>query len=109
MPFLRLQIVRFVDAAFPGFVAGEFVDAIGATYTVIDKVPVIALGDLWTDSAYPQPGVAACVVLKQWEDDQKGPLALITLDHPWGLTTTNEETQFVVSLSQIAEDMDSCR
>lgn len=108
MPFLRLQIVRFVDEAFPGFVAGEFSDASGTTHTVIDKVPGLARGDLWSDSRYPQPGVAACVVLKYWEDAEKGPLALITLARPWGLADTNDEAEFVVLQSQIAEEVDSC-
>ncbi len=109
MPFLRIQIVRFVDEHYPGFVAGEFTDAQGARHTIIDKVPVIAGTDLWSDSSYPRPGIAACEILEQSQDAQGRSLLQITIAKPWGLESVNGDTEFVVLSSQVTDDLDNCR
>ena len=105
MQFLRLQIVRFVDEHQPGFVAGVFTDVEGIAHTIIDKVPVIALADLRPESAYPQPGVAACELLEQFQDAQERRVARITIDKPWGLESTSGGTEFIVLQSQISDDL----
>jgi len=109
MPFLRIQIVRFVDKHQPGFVAGEFTDTQGAQHTIIDKVPVIAITDLWSDSAYPQPGIAACEILERSQDAGGQRLLRITIGKPWGLESVDGETQFVVFDSQVTDELDDCR
>jgi hypothetical protein len=102
MPFLKIQIVRFVDESQPGWVAAEFIDANGTQHTIIDKVPIFTKSDLRSDSVYPQPGVAACEILNRMEDDQGRRLARITVHKPWGLESVNGETEFVVLESQLA-------
>jgi hypothetical protein len=56
MPSIQVSIIRFVDEHQPGFVEAEFADANGNLHTLVDKVPVFSLEDLWSDSVYPQPG-----------------------------------------------------
>ena len=108
MPFLRIEIVRFVDEHQPGIVAGEFTDAQGTQHTIIDKVPMIAMTDLWSDSTYPQPGFAACEILDQSQDAQGRRIVQITIDKPWGLQSVDGETQFVVLASQVTDELDNC-
>ncbi len=103
MTYLRLQIVCFVDESFPGFVEGVFTDAEGTQHTIRDKVPVIALSDLWSDSEYPQPGVAACEVLDRSHDPENRSICRITIDRPWALESTTGQTEFAVLESQISE------
>ena len=104
MLYLHLQIVRFVDEAFPGFVAGVFTDAHGIQHTIVDKVPVIGLSDLWLDSEYPQPGVAACERLETRNDSS---VTRISIAKPWGLESTNGQTEFSVFASQSAEEREN--
>lgn len=60
---LQVSIVRCVDEHQPGFVEREFTDATGTDHNLVDKVPVFWLDDLWSDSVYPQPGLARCELL----------------------------------------------
>ena len=104
MRCLHIQIVRFVDEHFPGFVAGEFADAQGHHHTIIDKVPVIGMTDLWSDSQYPQPGVANCEVLEHLQDAEGRKLSRITIARPWGLESVDGQTEFVVFDSQLTDN-----
>jgi hypothetical protein len=47
---MRVQIVRFLDAAQPGIVACTFRDAQHEIHTIIDKLPIFAETRLWSDS-----------------------------------------------------------
>jgi hypothetical protein len=55
---LFVQIVRFVDDRFPGWVACEFNDAASVLHVLIDKVPIFTTEVLDADSSFPQPGCA---------------------------------------------------
>src|SRR5438270_9634916 len=79
MPCLRLNIIRFVDEHQPGFVECSFTDAGGTVHTIIDKVPIFSAANLWSNSTYPQPGVARCEILKQSRDSQGRKVALVTI------------------------------
>ncbi len=100
MPSLSVRIVRFVDEAFPGFVECEFVDANQRVHKLVDKVPVLSRLDLSADSEYPRPGVAVCRILESIRDKSGRELLRITID---GMETVEDETEFVVEKSQIAE------
>src|ERR1700692_4014306 len=102
MPGLRVSIIRFVDEHQPGFVECEFTDANGTVHTLVDKVPVFSLEDLWNDSVYPQPGFARCEVLAR-SQDSRGQLARVTIAKPDGLESMNGLSEFVVLESQLSE------
>ena len=103
MPTIQVSIIRFVDEHQPGFVEAEFADANGNLHTVADKVPVFSLGDLRSDSGYPQPGVARCQVLARAQDSQGRKLARVTIAKPDGLESMRGLSEFVVLESQITE------
>ena len=84
MAKVPIQIVRFISADFPGFVAAELRDAFGNIHTFHDKVPIfLSEGYLDADSLYPQPGVLACEVVNRWTADDGRLLALIDTEKPW--------------------------
>ncbi len=85
VPFLQVNIVRFVDAYQPGIVACEFVDATGLIHTIIDKVPMFTADSLDQDSPYPQRGKARCEVLRSFEDVTGRSLIQVSLSQPDGL------------------------
>jgi hypothetical protein len=104
MPHLRVSIVRFVDEHQPGFVECEFTDADGAAHTLVDKVPIFSLDDLWSDSDYPQPGFARCEVLARSQDSRGYKLARVTIAKPDDLESAGGLSEFVVLESQISDE-----
>lgn len=60
---LAVQIIRFVDDSFPGWVECEFTDATGRVHTIVDRYPIFTQQMLDADSQYPQSGAAQCEVL----------------------------------------------
>jgi hypothetical protein len=53
---VAVQIVRFVESGFPGWVECELVDAAGRRHILMDKVPIFTVEDLDADSKYTTPG-----------------------------------------------------
>jgi hypothetical protein len=94
MPNLRVQIVRFVDEAFPGWVESQFRDAQGEVHSIIDKVPMFTSAVLWSDSNYPQPGSIECRVLERIQAPI-GNLARISIEL-YRVELTNERSELVI-------------
>jgi hypothetical protein len=97
MPSLRVQIVRFVDEYQPGIVECQFRDALGEVHRMIDKLPIFTDANLWSDSDYPQPGLAECMVLERMLDSGRN-LARIR-----SLETTEGKSEFVVSEADLSD------
>ncbi|MGH9562489.1 MAG: hypothetical protein ACRD3S_13635 [Terracidiphilus sp.] len=104
MPSLLVKIVRFVDETQPGVVACEFLDAHDHRHTLIDKIPMFSELDLWTDSAYPQPGAARCQMLERLHGESGQEFLRITIKRPDHLETVEGKSEFVVFKSQITDD-----
>lgn len=103
MRAVPIQIVRFVDPSFPGFVECQLIDAFGKCHTFVDKVPIFTSAVLWDDSSYPQPGIIGCVVLDQLQDAAGRDLAKIDTSRPWTIESTDGATQFMVVASQLID------
>jgi hypothetical protein len=88
---VQVQIVRFADDAQPGWVECHLLDAHGRCWSFLEKVPVVTTAPLDHQSHYPQPGIIACEVLA-WH----GGIARIDTTRPWGIESTDGETQFEV-------------
>jgi hypothetical protein len=59
--------------------------------------------DLNADSDYPQPGVIACEVMKQWQDVSGREIVSVNTERPWGGETLDGVSLFDVLRSQIIE------
>jgi hypothetical protein len=102
MPFLRVQIVRFVDEApQPGIVESQFRDAEGQLHSIIDKVPLFTSAVLWSDSDYPQPGVVECRVLERMPAST-GNLARIAIAE-YFFDAKGDRREFVVSEDDLSD------
>jgi hypothetical protein len=99
---LAVQIVRFVDECQPGIVECEFDDAKGRRHTLVDKVPIFSADLLDADSAYPQPGLARCTIVRTWCDVHGRELLTVNTADPDGIESTEGLTEFVVTRSQIS-------
>jgi hypothetical protein len=98
---LSVQIVRFVDDSFPGWVACEFEDADGHRHTLIDKVPGFTEMMFDSTSIYPQDGYVACEVVERWSDTEGRDLVRINTEKPYGISSTQGLSEFVILSSQL--------
>jgi hypothetical protein len=99
MYFVSVQIVRFVDGSFPGWVECELVDAEGRRHLITEKVPMVTVTDLDSDSKYPTPGTVACEVLKRYRDGTGQELAHVSTAMPWSIESAEGLSEFTVLAS----------
>jgi hypothetical protein len=104
MPLDAVKVVirKYVDDAQPGFVECCLVDASGREWLFIEKVPVVTESNLDGDSAYPQPGCIACVVVARRRDETGREIASVSTETPWDVAATTGETSFEVLADQLA-------
>ena len=100
---VAVQIVRWVDESFPGFVECVLVDAAGMEHRFVDKVPVVSLDDLQPTSCFPCEGTIGCEVEAAWKDAAGRSVARISTERPWGVASTTGRTRFVVLSSQVVQ------
>ena len=104
MPAVTIQISRFVDEHYPGFVECILLDAQGESHLFVEKVPVVSRDEHCSTSSYPQPGVIACEVEEQWTDAAGRLLARVNTERPWGMESTAGTTIFTVLSAQVVLD-----
>jgi hypothetical protein len=98
---LVVEIVRFVEATQPGVVECSMTDAWDRNHAFIDKVPIFTTEDLTESSSYPQRGVIECGVLRRWRDSEGREIATIDTSNPSHVESTEGQTQFDVSASEL--------
>ncbi len=103
MPAVSVQITRYVDDHFPGFVECVLVDAHGVAHTFVEKVPVVSVDSLSAASTYPCNGKIECEVCKEWQDERGFLLAVVSTERPWSIESTNSLAEFTVLSSQLKD------
>jgi hypothetical protein len=101
MPAVSVQITRYVDDHFPGFVECVLVDALGVTHTFVEKVPVVSAESLSVASTYPRNGEIECEVCREWQDPTGHALSIVRIESPWGVESTSGKTEITLSSSQL--------
>ena len=76
-------------------------DAAGREWLLAEKVPIFTEALLDANSSYPQPGVVACEIVREWTDEQGRGRCIISTERPWGVKTQGGETQFEVFSNQV--------
>ncbi|MDQ3848976.1 MAG: hypothetical protein M3261_08495 [Thermoproteota archaeon] len=99
---VKVEIYRYVDDSFPGFVECGFVDVWSKKHLFIEKVPVVTLENLDASSIYPQPGVIGCQIVERKHVNGREILQIET-ERPWHIESTSGETSFEVSANQLVE------
>jgi hypothetical protein len=101
---IPVQITRFVDDSFPGWVECEFLDAEGRRHHLIDKVPIFTTELLDATSTYPTEGIVRCEVLERSKDDMRAELVRVTTARPDTVESTEGLSEFVVFATQLHPD-----
>src|SRR5688572_20688368 len=102
MHTVGIQIVRFVDASQPGWVECVLRDAWDREWEFVDKVPIFTDVPLDESSVYPQAGVIACEISREWRDAHGREIRTIDTSRPWGVEARSGEIQFDVLAEQIS-------
>lgn len=99
---IKVEITRFVDDHYPGFVECSLVDAHGTKHFFVEKVPVVALEDLDANSSYPSNGVIGCEVI-DGSDDSAQETITVSTERPWYIESTEGSRVFDVERDQLTE------
>lgn len=99
---LTVQIERYVDEHFPGFVECVLIDAEGVRHEFHEKVPVVSAIGLNTKSVYPQPGYIGCVIENEWLDGLGRRLVRVNTEKPWSIESITGAKTFTVLKEQIS-------
>lgn len=98
---VRVQISRYTSDATPGWVECRLTDAWGTEWLFEEKVPVVSADELNEQTHYPQPGIIACQVIKEWQDEDGRELATIDTEKPWGVESSDGTKQFDIVADQL--------
>lgn len=104
MGFLRIKVTDYISNDFPGFVRAKFSDIEGKLHTIEEKVPVISEQDWDEHTAYPFWTLVPGHILERHVEisitktgkEIKTKIVKISLEKPWGIYDTNDETIFEV-------------
>ena len=97
---ISAEIIRWVDDYQPGIVECSFTDAHGREWRVIEKLPVVTLERLDSQSKYPRPGFLACQQLSA--EDSEG-IVTVTTDLPWHINAVDGASEFDIRAHQLVE------
>ena len=95
---VSVQIVRFVDSDFPGWVECELTDADGRRHIIRDKVPVFTAELLDDQSRYPVTGDMPCEIVQRFHDTQGRELVRVSTEQ-CGIEFVEGVTDFTVAAS----------
>jgi hypothetical protein len=98
---IRVEIRRYVDDAYPGWVECCLTDVSGRDWFIVEKVPVVTLEDIGPETVYPRRTVIACEVVERQAGVAGREIVIIDTEHPWHIAATNGETQFAVRPEQL--------
>lgn len=97
---VKVEITRFVDDNYPGWVECRLVDAWQQEWLFIEKAPVVTLEHLDSESTYPLTGYIFCFIVGT---KYVANLEIITIDtsEPLHINAVDGETQFEVLAEQV--------
>jgi hypothetical protein len=96
---VAVEVTRFVDANFPGWVEFVLHDAYGTKWTFVDKVPVLSSEALSEASDYPRPAMIECEVVPDLS--VSADLVKIDTSRPFGIEAEDGTSTFVVHRAQL--------
>src|SRR4051812_4265560 len=97
---IEVEISRFVEEAYPGWVECVIVDGEGEKHLFVEKVPVVTFEDLDARSSYPRIGVIACEVVERKQVGDREVVKVDTLK-PWAIESRDGQSVFHVLSNQL--------
>ena len=103
MHAVTVQITGHAHDHFPGFVSCILRDIHGCIWHFVQKAPVVSLGTLTAQSAYPQSSEIACRVISRSADPQGRATVVVDTSTPWGVESEEGNARFEVFADQLVE------
>ena len=103
MVALKIKITKFISDDQPGIVECTFNDAWHQLHIVQDKVPVVTEKYLDANSEYPQDGVIACEIIKEWKNPKGEKIITVNTSRPWSVDTIDGLTEFDLFEEQLVQ------
>jgi hypothetical protein len=103
MKAIKIRITSFISDDQPGLVECKLNDVYNKEHIIREKVPVVTLIDLDANSKYPQDGVIACEIIKQWVDKGERTILTVTTVKPWAVETIEGLSEFDIFEEQLIE------
>jgi hypothetical protein len=100
MLFVKVEIIKYTDAHFPGWVECNLIDANQIKHCFIDKVPIFTAANIDAETSLPQPGSIGCVLIKTKKCEDGREILTIDTGKPWGITSDNGQNMFEVFSEQ---------
>jgi hypothetical protein len=100
---IKIKIISFISDDQPGFVECKFYDAFNNEHIVQEKLPIVTDKYLDTNSEYPQDGIIACKIVKQWEDKNGKTIFTVNTTKPWAVDTIEGLTEFNLFEEQLTD------
>lgn len=103
MKAIKIKIVSYISDSQPGFVKCKFKDAWNTEHIVEEKVPIVTEIYLDANSEYPQDGLIACEIEREWIDKDGRMILSVNTEKPWTVDTIDGLTKFELLKEQITE------
>jgi hypothetical protein len=100
MLFVKVQIIKYTDAHFPGWVECNLIDANQIEHRFIDKVPIFTAANINAATSLPQPGFIGCVLIETKKREDGREILTIDTEKPWGITSADGRNMFEVFSGQ---------
>ena len=71
---------------------------------IVEKAPIVTVAVLDRNSSYPQPGLIACEIVREWIDQRGRRLVTISTEHPWGVTSVAGLIHFDVQPESVVNE-----
>lgn len=98
---IHVEITRFLDESWPGYVECRLVDCAGEEWFFYEKVPVVAADGIHPNSKFPLPGFIACRVVEKSLQADGRDVVRIDTEIPWHIESTDGKTHFDVFADQL--------
>ena len=99
---LKITIVAFINDDQPGFVEARLTDAWNKEFVFHAKVPIFTKEHLDANSNYPQQGVIACMLVKEYTVEGRQ-IMIVNTEKPWAVDSINGIYEFEVLPEQLIE------
>ena len=93
---VKVEIVKYIDDSFPGWVECKLIDAWGELCFFETKVPIVSHQSIDQNSKFPQDGEIGCESQKRWRDENGREIVTIDTEKPWDIESRDRRCRFDV-------------
>jgi hypothetical protein len=94
-----VDIIKYTNENFPGWVRCKLIDAFGKVHYFNEKVPVVSFEDITKNTILPKTGYISGEII-----NEKGDIIFISTDKPYGIESEEGINKFYVNNNQVEDN-----